>query len=187
MKIIFCGIDARLCEAWQLALTASPLPAEFEQGVVLRDITTLQVDAVVSPANSFGFMDGGVDLAYSHAFGWHVQDALQDEIKARNPAELLVGQALAVKTCDINIPWVIAAPTMRKPCQLASSLPIFLATRAAMLVALHMGLKSIAFPGMGTGTGGVCYNAAANAMLRGVREAAQVPVFPKSLRCLRDV
>lgn len=36
------------------------------EGVSVRsaDILTANVATVVSPANSFGFMDGGVDLAY---------------------------------------------------------------------------------------------------------------------------
>lgn len=28
----------------------------------------------VSPANSFGFMDGGIDLAYSLHFGWQMYE-----------------------------------------------------------------------------------------------------------------
>ena len=29
-------------------------------------------DAIVSPANSFGFMDGGIDMVYSKRFGWQM-------------------------------------------------------------------------------------------------------------------
>jgi len=29
-------------------------------------------DFQVSPANSFGFMDGGIDMAYSSRFGWQM-------------------------------------------------------------------------------------------------------------------
>ena len=29
-------------------------------------------DAIVSPANSFGFMDGGIDYCYSEHFGWQM-------------------------------------------------------------------------------------------------------------------
>lgn len=32
-------------------------------------IFDLAADAIVSPANSFGHMDGGIDLVYSHFFG----------------------------------------------------------------------------------------------------------------------
>ena len=49
---------------------------EFFDGV--EDVTIIhgsilddpKWDAFVSPANSFGFMNGGVDLAYSDHYGW---------------------------------------------------------------------------------------------------------------------
>ena len=31
-----------------------------------------EADAIVSPANSFGFMDGGIDMVYSRHFGWQM-------------------------------------------------------------------------------------------------------------------
>jgi hypothetical protein len=34
------------------------------------NIFDITADAILSPANSFGFMDGGIDLAYSNHFGW---------------------------------------------------------------------------------------------------------------------
>jgi multimeric flavodoxin WrbA len=38
---------------------------------------TANVDAIVSPANSFGYMDGGIDRVYLDRFGWELQDRLQ--------------------------------------------------------------------------------------------------------------
>jgi hypothetical protein len=35
----------------------------------LRQILEARVDALVIQANSFGFMDGGIDLAYRNFFG----------------------------------------------------------------------------------------------------------------------
>ncbi|GHU70120.1 hypothetical protein FACS189450_04050 [Spirochaetia bacterium] len=40
------------------------------------DIFDIKADAIISPANSFGFMDGGIDLAYSKYFGWKLQKTL---------------------------------------------------------------------------------------------------------------
>jgi O-acetyl-ADP-ribose deacetylase (regulator of RNase III) len=34
----------------------------------------------MSPANSFGFMDGGVDMLFSRHFGRHAQDRLLKKI-----------------------------------------------------------------------------------------------------------
>ena len=180
MNIIFCGIDTRLCAAWEAALSGADIPCSVS--IIHGDITTLEVGAVVSPANSFGFMDGGVDLAYSHTFGWHVQDRLQGAIKTLPLRELLVGQAISVETGDQKIPHLIAAPTMRVPCRLADVLPVFLAARAATLEALRLELSSVAFPGMGTGTGGAPYEVAAAMMLKGILEGLEKMEFPRSLR-----
>ena len=51
----------------------------------------------VSPANSYGFMDGGIDLAYSQFFGWGVREKLQYKILNSHHGELLVGQAEILK------------------------------------------------------------------------------------------
>jgi hypothetical protein len=45
-----------------------------ERIVHQQDILTRTADAILSPANSFGFMDGGIDLLYSNFFGWELQD-----------------------------------------------------------------------------------------------------------------
>ncbi len=47
--------------------------------VELEDLTKTECDAVVSPANSFGFMDGGVDLPLSERFGWDLQDRYKNK------------------------------------------------------------------------------------------------------------
>lgn len=68
------------------------------------DIFDYPADAIVSPANSFGFMDGGIDLAYSERFGWHVQALVQSIIMQDYDGELLVGQATTVETGDCALP-----------------------------------------------------------------------------------
>ncbi len=123
--------------------------------VKFGSILDLTVDAVVSPANSFGFMDGGIDFLYSQFFGWEVEARLQKAIREKHHGELLVGQAELVATEHAQIPWLISAPTMRLPMILTDSVNPFLAARAALRVALEAGLESVAFPGLGTGVGRV--------------------------------
>jgi O-acetyl-ADP-ribose deacetylase (regulator of RNase III) len=76
-------------------------------------IIDVEVSAVVSPANSFGFMDDGINLVYSKFFGPDVQARVQDRISHRPIGELLVGEALMVETAHPKIPYLICAPTMR--------------------------------------------------------------------------
>jgi O-acetyl-ADP-ribose deacetylase (regulator of RNase III) len=56
------------------------------------DIFEVSADAIVSPANSFGYMDGGIDLVYLHRFGWELQSRLQGHLKEEHDGELPVGR-----------------------------------------------------------------------------------------------
>src|SRR3954469_11514552 len=90
------------------------------------DIFGVAVDGVVSPANCFGFMDGGIDRAYSERFGWHVQDRLREVIARAWDGELPIGLALVVETGAADIRFVVAAPTMRAPVSVAQTLNAYL-------------------------------------------------------------
>jgi O-acetyl-ADP-ribose deacetylase (regulator of RNase III) len=130
------------------------------------DIFGEPVDAVVSPANCFGFMDGGIDRAYSSRFGWHVQDQLRALIRRDWDGELPIGLAVAVETGAADVRYLIAAPTVRAPVSVAQTLNAYLSFRAVLRAVLrhnerHPGsIRAVACPGMGTGTGemsaGIC-------------------------------
>lgn len=127
--------------------------------------------AIVSPANSFGFMDGGIDLVYQQKMGFHLEKDVQAAIKQQTKYnEILVGHALAVETKYMDITWLIVAPTMRTP-RPCTAEHVFLATRAAIDLCLNMSLGSVQMPGMGTATGRVPPMAAAQAMLFGYNAA----------------
>ena len=123
------------------------------------DIFGEPVDAVVSPANSFGFMDGGIDLAYSKRFGWGVQAELRRVIARDFDGELPIGLALVVATGAADIRYVVAAPTLRAPVSVAKTLNAYLAFRAVLrAVNRHNAagadpIRAVACPGLATGTG----------------------------------
>src|SRR5262245_43345879 len=164
MKIILSAVESDLADAWQRHCGDLP-DVTIHRGSILD----LAVDAVVSPANSFGFMDGGIDHLYSHRFGWEVQDRLQELIRTRHHGELLVGAAESVETLNNRIPYVIAATTMRVPMILSDTVNPYLAARAVFLLiqrgivpsgalageAVSDAVSSVAFPGLGTGVGRV--------------------------------
>ena len=87
MNIVLCTINPSIELAWREALVDFPALHPLCE-ILTGNITELAVDAVVSPANSFGFMDGGIDLHYSTVFGWHVQERLQAFIKTMAVQEL---------------------------------------------------------------------------------------------------
>ena len=182
MNIILAALDDDMAEAWQTACSALP-------GVSIHrgNILDVACDAVVSPANSFGFMDGGIDLHYSQHFGWNLQTKLRTAIMERHHGELLVGQAEIVETGNIAHPFLIAAPTMRVPMSLGDkTVNPYLATRAVLRLiksgrfvsgaAIADRVGTIAFPGMGTGVGQVSPAICARQMRQAIEDVLIHPV-----------
>lgn len=147
-------IKPELIAAWEKYFADCPQVA-----VSLGDIFGLRADAIVSPANSFGFMDGGIDLVYSEHFGWQLCENLQHLILTRHDGELPVGQAEILPTGNAEIPWLISAPTMRIPSVIVHTPNAYLAFRAVLrLVRSHNAshpspIRSVLCPGLGTAIG----------------------------------
>jgi O-acetyl-ADP-ribose deacetylase (regulator of RNase III) len=184
LKIVLAAVEDHVADAWERHCGDLP-----DVSVHRGSILDLSVDAVVSPANSFGFMDGGIDHLYSHHFGWEVQDRLQELIRTRHHGELLVGAAEIVETGNLRIPYVIAAPTMRVPMVLTDTVNPYLAARAVLLLVKHgvvpsgalagesvaAAVESVAFPGLGTGVGRVGPNTCARQVRAAIEEVVLGP------------
>lgn len=122
-------------------------------------------DALVSPANSFGYMNGGLDFAISKHLGWHLEKDLQRLIREKYYGELLVGQAEIIPTGNIQFPYLIAAPTMRTPMTITRGPNVYQAMKALLILLRHGKLATgelvsekvqrVAVPGLGTGVGQV--------------------------------
>ncbi len=142
--------------------------------VVGGDISAIDCDAVVSPANSFGFMDGGLDQALSDRFGPALELRVQEAIASRPIKELLVGEALIIPTSDPRTPWLVSAPTMRVPMRLRQSVNPYLAMKAILTALMgHSGeppIRTVAIPGLGTGVGRLSPGIAARQMWAGYAE-----------------
>ncbi|TPL11637.1 MULTISPECIES: macro domain-containing protein [unclassified Mesorhizobium] len=165
MKLILTAMEPNLADAW-----AKEFRGVANVQIHRGSIFDVEADALVSPANSYGFMDGGIDAQYSRVFGWDLQLRLRRVIVDHHYGELLVGAAEIVSTGNHNHPYLIAAPTMRVPMVLdQNTVNPFLATRATLLLVRHgtfhtealsgakvrEHVRTIAFPGMGTGVGRV--------------------------------
>jgi O-acetyl-ADP-ribose deacetylase (regulator of RNase III) len=128
------------------------------------NIMDVQAEAVVSPANSFGYMDGGIDLVYLENMGWDIQDMARNIAAKQQFGEILVGQAELVEIPGRHFSKLIMAPTMRLPRRIFNFDDVFIATRAAMQTAKDNNIQSLVIPGMGTGCGMVPYHIAAKLM-----------------------
>ena len=122
---------------------------------------------VVSPANSFGFMDGGFDRALYSFFGPAIQTRLQDAINRRPEGFLPVGASLVVRTGHGKVPFLLVAPTVMLP-ESAEPSNAYRAMRAVLRIARAeaASFTHIYCPGLATGIGGVAPLEAAEQMAR---------------------
>lgn len=155
-------------------------------------IGTPAVDAVVSPANAFGFMDGGIDRVFSELFGWQMQERLQKVIREDYDGENFVGNALIIPAYDKQpdkehllklqtqsisngkpIKYLIHVPTMRVPKDVIDSTNAYLAFRGVILAVQKHNrnphnepIRSVLCPGLGTAVGRMPFNRCAYQMLQ---------------------
>lgn len=160
MKIQLIDNNEEMCKQWRL---------QFKDcnDVVIHcgDFFSLKTECVVSPANSFGYMDGGLDVVISEKIGWQVQNKLQVEIIENYHGELLVGQAVLIATDFEEIPFCIAAPTMRVPTPIFNTVNVYLATKAIFqLLKKESHINTVTISGLGTGVGKMAFDIAAKQM-----------------------
>ncbi len=160
LRLVLCALDESLLAAWNDI-------ADGRDGLTTHRGSVLDVraDAVVSPANSYGLMRGGVDALYARTFP-QIEQQVRSAVLAYHGGELPVGEALLVPTGAPSPTWLISAPTMRDPGERlpGDTVHPYLAARAMLRLwaraALDNGtpvrdiVRSIVLPGLGTGIGG---------------------------------
>ena len=138
--------------------------------VIEGQLFNLECDAVVSPANSFGNMGGGIDKVIDDFYNGAAQQAIVNEISRQFMGELPVGAALVVRLESQRFPYVVCAPTMRVPGDVSKTINAYLAMRAALVAVLKHNesasnrIARLAIPGMATGVGGMGFHRAAEQM-----------------------
>ncbi|EOT7936139.1 macro domain-containing protein [Escherichia coli] len=134
--------------------------------------TIREFDCMVSAANSFGLMDGGVDAAITAFFGTQLQSRVQNHILREYLGEQPVGSAFVIETGHNHHPWLVHAPTMRVPLTIDGTDAVYNATWAALLAIFQhnknattdMKIKTVVFPAMGAGCGQVPFESVARQM-----------------------
>ncbi|MFL6142774.1 MAG: macro domain-containing protein [Labedaea sp.] len=161
LKLVLCAVSEPLANAWDAAVDGRAA-VRVHRGSVLD----VRAQAVVSPANSYGWMRGGIDAVYAKAFP-AIEQHVRSAVLAYHGGELPVGEALIVPTGAPAPEWLISAPTMREPGELLppDTVHPYLAARAVLRLwrdgtlddgePVRNAVRTIALPGMGTGVGGV--------------------------------
>ena len=179
IKLILVDPRENLCEQFRGHF------AEFSSVSVVCGVfeSLPEFDCMVSAANSFGLMDGGVDLAITNFFGRDLMKRVQDHIIEHFRGEQPVGISFIISTGSDKHPFVAHTPTMRIPMRVASTDNVYKAMWA-MLLAVDQhnrvsGRKigTIACPGLGTATGGVSPHSAARQMSLAYRHFLSPPTW----------
>ena len=116
-KLILVDIQAELCDHWRVAFEAYP-DVEIHNAYFQK---VKEFDCMVSPANSFGLMDGGIDLAIRAFYGMSIQYKVQKRIQKEFYGEQPVGTSMIVFTENEDYPFLAHTPTMRVPRNIAGT------------------------------------------------------------------
>jgi O-acetyl-ADP-ribose deacetylase (regulator of RNase III) len=127
------------------------------------DICDLEVDALVNPANPSLWMSTGVGGALKRAGG----DAIEFAAVRQGPVEL--GDAVVTPAGMLAARLIIHAVSLDRD-RRTSGATIERAIRSAMARAREQGVRSIAFPALGTGVGGYPLDEAARSTVATVRD-----------------
>lgn len=166
MRLHLVDYNGALVNAWAEAFRDFP-EVTIQQG----DLLAVAEHCIVSPANSYGFMDGGIDAAYRAFFGAEIERTVQDAIARRPEGHLPVGASLVVRTGHARVPFLIVAPTMVIPEQVDKR-HSYRAMRAVLRITEKEPeiARDIYCPGLATGVGFVPPEDAAAMMMEAYRD-----------------
>ena len=125
----------------------------------VREVPLAPGTAFVSPANSLGFMDGGIDFVYSRMMFPGLEPVVKRVIAAAGQTSRLgraflpVGKALVVPVPGHVGVSVVVAPTMLMPQDVRGTHNAYYAMRAALEAASAAKVVRLVTPGMCTGCG----------------------------------
>jgi O-acetyl-ADP-ribose deacetylase (regulator of RNase III) len=169
VKVVLVDVNPKMVQAWRETFEENP-EVEIIQGSMLE----MQVSAWVSPTNSRGSMDGGLDAVIKKHLGAQVESRVQKEISRLYKGFMPVGHATCVESGKPMPRFLISTPTMSASSQdISDSLNVALACAAAFQ-AVHMqnarepgSIRSVALPGLGANTGRVPVEICADLMWTG--------------------
>ena len=133
--------------------------------VYYGDITQLELDALANAANNRLWMGGGVAGALKRAGGKEI------EVEAVKKGPIPIGEAVATGAGKLKAKYVIHAAVMGQDLKTDAE-KIRQATKNSLLRAAELGIKSIAFPALGTGVGGFPLKECARIMIGEVRQCS---------------
>jgi O-acetyl-ADP-ribose deacetylase (regulator of RNase III) len=183
MKIIFFDfnnevIDA-LKEEYKNYENIINFDINFENSSLLEIKDKYNNYILVSPANSFGSMGGGIDYYINKFVFPDIEILVQDEINKldniyknncffdnkqwKNHKYLPVGQSLMIK---FNENYLAVVPTMIYPQDISNTDNVYYAMKSLMELIKNYQVDYLLIPGLGTGIGGLDYKKMASQIFK---------------------
>lgn len=167
MKIYLLDINKNMTDAWYKYFVSYREMGEIE--IVNDDFASFMnthpnIEAIVSPANSFGLMDGGYDKAITDYFGKELMEDVKKVIMEEWFGEQPVGTSITIPIYSKRIintigiechPVLIHTPSMRTPEQIKDSRIVYQCMRTTLIEAEKQETNSIVIPAFGGLTGKV--------------------------------
>ncbi len=135
----------------------------MEIEILKGSILEANAEAIVNPANSYGWMAAGLSGAIKKAAGGDVEKEAVD----KGPID--IGSAIVTSGGTTKFKAIIHAPTMRSPVDKIGPENVLKAAFAALKLADELGYSTLALPGMGTGIGAVDPTVAAKVMINVIK------------------
>ena len=151
MKIYLLDRNNEMIQFWRLSFSGI---SRDEVEIVCDDFGHFmqtrgkEIDCVVSPANSYGLMDGGYDAAISLYFGEELVPAVQSYIREHYFCEQPVGTSFIMQIPNSPVR-LIHTPTMRVPSVIRDPLVVYHCMRSTLITAMKGGVGSIVIPAFG--------------------------------------
>mgnify|MGYP002626326878 CR=1 FL=1 len=153
MKIYLLDKNSKMTKSWKFYFTGCN-DVEVVNMYLHDFLSKYDVECIVSPANSYGIMDGGYDYAISEYFGWELSKKVQKKILDECFGEQLVGTSIILDIDGTNKK-LIHTPSMRTPSRIKDPMIVYYCTRATLICAIKNNINSIVIPAFGGDCGGL--------------------------------
>lgn len=165
-RVLICVPNRAACESARSICCAGDVShaasssSSYDVHVECASILDVATDFIVSPGNSFGQMNGGLDGLINTHFSRHMAEHRFEDVVRRVIArdfhgELHVGQALVLRG-DRRARWVVYTPTLRVPEDVSGSTNAYIAMRAALCATLDAISSGAAIPPSATRCTTIC-------------------------------
>jgi len=152
MEIILLDIDKNMTLEWQKEFAEFPEVKIVNEDFIKFMNNNPDVDGIVSPANSFGLMDGGYDKAIIELLGPQAQTNVFCMLDVVYNGYQPVGTALLV---PFDKYFIIHTPTMRTPEEIIDTRVIFDCMYQCLNTAYKGKVNKLVIPAFGGCTGKV--------------------------------